>query len=261
MFGPSLIVAPMVSNPVVGLGAAVVFSCIDSGDCRTAVYAMVIGYDVKPDSQFLTAQFCSDTSFNISVTNPLKSGDIQVLENGLPIGEVARGRSNILTVKIDGRKPLDLPELYATEERSFGIDAKYLRGDIAGDLLDKNKSMGKTIYANISWNPSDAQMAAYESISALNESIIACVAKNIPNTAIDSKINESRQVLEGAIYNYKNCNFQLSNAKYQADALTYSCVEAPMPVQQKGLFDAVSEYWWLWILIIIGLVVLWWIFK
>lgn len=262
IFPPSLVVAPIVMNPVGGLASGMFLSCVDSGECRTAFSSMFVGYDVKPDNQFLTASFCSDISFNISVTNPLKSSDIRVLENRISIGEVARGSTNTLTAKIDARKPLDLPELYLTEARSFGIDSEFLRGDSVGEFLDKNKTMGKTIYANISWYPSEEQKNSYDSINALNQSIMMCAAKHISNSAVESKLNESQKRLKSAIYYYKDCNFILSDVRYAAEELTRSCVEPPLiiPVQEKDLFEEVLQYWWV-LLILIVAAVLWWILK
>ena len=205
---------------------------------------------MTPQSQSTTAYFCTRPGVRIAVHNPLQSSDVKVSQNGQEIGEIGRGGTKEFYIMLNPLNPrFGVGEI--TETRTIAIDSEYLRGDLFGDVLDREKRMGETITVIINWKPSENQTKAANQIAELNNTISICSAKAVEKNAtqLSPVLNSANETLKRVISDFEKCNFAEAEykAKSQSMLLQNEC-NAALP---KNLWEQLADYWWLVLIILL----------
>ena len=250
LVGPSSVFVLLSPQPELALGVNLVYSCMDSKQCRESVYPALQGYSVKPQFQTTSAYFCSMPTAQIEVHNPLQSSDVKVLQNGQGIGEIERGDTKKFYIFLNPLNPtFGIGEI--TENRSVAIDSEYMRGDSFGEALDKGKKMGETINVIINWKPSENQTVASNEIFELNKTITICSenANNSNATQLSGILSSANDTLKRAINYFESCDFR--NAEYTAKNQRIILQDECNAAFPKSIWEQLKDYWWLVLIILL----------
>ncbi len=209
--GPSAFLVLAAPNPATAFGGVAALSCIDTKECREAIFPILEGYAVKPKSQKIAAYICTDPAITLTVRNPLALSDIKVMVNRQDIGEVEAGLTKSITFRIQGRTPSEVSKNTITETRKMGVDAEYVRGKLP--LIDQGAKMGETIEVDFTWLPSQEQNTAFDTTYALAREIDSCKgrASQANNSTNNTFIDEASASLNQAAASFKNCDFSTAN--------------------------------------------------
>ena len=250
VLGPSSFLLLLSPQPELALGASIVYSCIDSKQCRESVYPALQGYSVSPKSQSTSAYFCTRPAVKITVHNPLQSSDVKVSQNDQEIGEIGRGGTKEFYIMLNPLNPkFRVGEI--TETRTVAVDSEYVRGDLFGDVLDKGKRMGETISVIIDWKPSENQSRASNQIAELNNTISICSAKASEKNAtqLSPTLNSANETLKRVISDFENCDF--TGAEYRAKSQNILLQDECNTALPKSFWEQLVDYWWLVLIILL----------
>jgi len=211
----SSILAIFAPNPVTAVGSTIVLTCVDTQECRSAIFPLFEDYTVKPDKQQIIGVICSNTPATVAVHNPLLASDLQVDVNGQVMGELKGGETKNFTFYVIGRRPpsFSLDTIYETS--TAGINARYVRGW----PFDSDKKMGKTITLEIRRYPTYEQKDAFNTIVQFENEVDSCLSR-VKSSGEDETpefIKGNQSLILDAKSKYMSCDFASAKQLVSAD--------------------------------------------